>query len=1373
MPRALKHFLTIVLFLIAAGCSSGGCGSGCSSCGVTPLPGGFDPQARIENGASVRVTDSGLQFLHDNLGTLAKGLLGGNGTGVLTFGVPTTSGSKVIDYEVCPGGPNANANPPKCTAEVDAGSANLSISATGPHSVHIAGTLPVRLQNLPVHIKYLCTFLGCIESDVGITLNGNGACPGDDQSYAQVPLDVVLSIEADTNMQHSRYGYSKIKAEKLDIDKNALQDAIHICGGFDAWIIDALKGIILPQLVDPLIGTLKDQVDQQLCQKSDATQNPPCPTGTNDVDGICRYGLKASDECASTLLGTDGHVNLGQLLASISPGTKGGLDFALVTGGASTRDDGSGFAWGDLNPVNGGATLGMYGGAEPQPISGCVPFSDLKLPTGIPIPDELTLNTVQDWPSDKLAGPHVGFALSERFANYALNGIYNSGLLCIGIGTDQVAMLNTGTLGLLAPSMKDLGLQREPQQVAVVIRPQKPPSATIGNGTDAEKDPVLRIKLPDASFDFYFWSLDRYIRILTATFDLDIPVNLTVTPDGLAPVIKSVGVNNPKVTNNDLLKENPDTVAKALAMLLASQVGQAIGSGIKPVDLGAALSKVGLSLLIPDSVAGKGSPGLKKLTKGSDNYLGIFAALQVAMPITKQAHTTARAIKKTVDPKGLEIATFRDDNAPIVTLEMGSSLDGPEAVEFSYRVDTGTWQPWTRDRIIDVTDNWLRVQAHHTVSVRSRVVGEPMTIDPNPATVDVIVDAHPPVVEVGQVEAENRVKLSVRDLVSRGDAAQVRVKLDGGRWSEWTAASEMASINVGDAVEIAIEARDEEGNVAQTSQALIRGRAAIDAAAGCGCSVPGQSSTNGKSALLLGIAMMGAVLRVARRRRSPSASKRSLARGVRALLIGFGVVGTAASFGGCSCGGDSNTPQADGYICAAPDCNPLPPGLVGAYTSVATSGSDVWFSGYAEADWEDGFSWGDLVVGKWNGTSVDWVAIDGVPSDEAVDEKTYDKNGFRGGQTSPGDDVGLWTSLAVDGLGHPRVAYYDRTHKALKFASFDGSQWTSITVQQKTSSDIGRYAKLVLIDEKPVIAYLAIEGGATATHSGVRLATAASTTPGEADWTFEDVATNSKTPCRDAFCASGTKCIAATGTCEKPASGCMPDCASGTACVKEMSGLVCEKTFDKNKIDSYPEAYGDYVAMALDAKGGVGIAFYDRIHGNVVVASKTGGKWTTSIVDGDDGKTDTGDMGIGLSLAIDDKGAWHLAYVDGLNEQVRYLKITSGKAGTPAVVDDGLSLGGMKFTDGQHIVGDDSHIAVTSSGEVHITYQDATSGKLRHAVGQPVPGGNPKWSLKAYDHEGFGGAFSNQVDVGGQLKLTHWWRMGGSAPHGDVAVLDP
>jgi len=37
----------------------------------------------------------------------------------------------------------------------------------------------------------------------------------------------------------------------------------------------------------------------------------------------------------------------------------------------------------------------------------------------------------------------VGIALSERYANYALNSVYNSGLLCIGITTESFALLNS------------------------------------------------------------------------------------------------------------------------------------------------------------------------------------------------------------------------------------------------------------------------------------------------------------------------------------------------------------------------------------------------------------------------------------------------------------------------------------------------------------------------------------------------------------------------------------------------------------------------------------------------------------------------------------------------------------------------------------------------------------------------------------------------------------------------------------------------------------------------------------------------------------------------------------------------------------------
>src|SRR5262249_62131903 len=100
-----------------------------------------------------------------------------------------------------------------------------------------------------------------------------------------------------------------------------------------------------------------------------------------------------------------------------------------------------------------------------------------------------------------------------------------------------------------------------------------------------------------------------------------------------------------------------------------------------------------------------------------------------------------------------------------------------------------------------------------------------------------------------------------------------------------------------------------------------------------------------------------------------------------------------------------------------------------------------------------------------------------------------------------------------------------------------------------------------------------------------------------------------------------------------------------------MGTPTCVAIFDKNKLDTYPEATGDYIAVARHPKGGFGIAYYDRISGNLSIASKSGGKWSSLIVDGEatDG-TDTGDMGIGASLFIDDHGDWHLSYVDGQAE---------------------------------------------------------------------------------------------------------------------------
>jgi hypothetical protein len=1388
----------------------GGCAGGSSCSGVAPLPEGFKAESRIENAGSVRLTSSGVDFLEKNLGTVAQTLLGAMGEGgVITFQVPKTSGSQIgIDYDICKDGPKPNGTPPECVAELDLGSAVISVDPKAPRNISISGDLPLRLQDLPIDISYFG-----IPDDAELVLNGNKACPPSAQTFAPITVSVDISIEIDANEAHSRHGYSRVKIGALNVDKADLEKAITFCGGsFSASVLNFIKGFVVDLLFDQLIGTLGDTLEEQLCQQANPELNPPCPKGTNDVEGICRYGTKADAECASIILGLDGNADLGSLLAGISPGTKGGLDFLFAAGGQSKRDDNSGYAWGDLNPIGGGATLGLYGGVEPMPVSGCVPFSNIALPTGIPIPNELLENSVPDWPAE-IPGPHVGIAVSERFANYALSGMYNSGMLCIGISTSTVDLLSSGTLGLIANSLKDLGLQQETQQIAITVRPQAPPQVVFGNGTNLDSDPLVRVTMKQASFDFYIWSLDRFIRFMTVTFDVDVPLNLTVTPEGIQPVLNKIGVSNGVVTNSALLREDPGTLAATLQDLIGGIVGQAVGGGIPPIDLNSSLASLGLSLNIPESVDGKGSPGLRKLTKDTDSYLGIFAGLgfqmmpgaksSVIAPEAPQvSDSSVQVVRKEVDPAGVRLPTMTPENAPRVRVHMASVLDdGSRAMEYAYRVDNGFWHPYTAERIIDLDDPWLRVQGRHVVQVRSRVAGDARSLDPTPATVEVLIDVDAPAIKVGRAE-DGKASLSIKDFVSgSGDQVSVRTRLDSGAWSEWKKASEVTAVDVGEANDISVEARDEEGNVATATQAIIRGGAA-PSVGGCGCVVAGADEAPGRMPWALGAALAAIALRLAKKRgrgrgaassASPALSKdvaapssgaapstrRSAGGLVKSAARGLGSLTALAlitSWAGCSCGEDA---QVNAYTCAEPDCQSLRPGLIGAYTSAAVSKGTIWVAGYVEGDWDNAFSWGDLAVGTWSGDHVAWTVIDGVPSDNPVDPVHYNQGGFRGGQTDAGPDVGLWTSVAIDARGNPMVAYYDRTNRGLKLAQYDGKSWRVITVQQKANADLGKYAKLLVKDGKPVIAYLAVEPGGEsgALQSGVRLATASSESPGEADFTFEDVVVDKQTPCREYFCGTGSKCVASTGRCTETSSACPDKCKSGTACIEEGGAASCVDILDGNVLDAYPAVVGAYVALAQSPSGDLGIAYYDRLRGNLAIARQAGGAWTTTVLDGEAGGTDNGDKGIGATLAIDGAGDWHLAYADGYDEALRYVRVAQGTTpSAPEIVDDGLGIEGDKFSDGQHIVGDDANIFVTPSGEVHISYQDATAGTLRHAVGSPSANGH-SWLLKEIEQgDRFGGAFSRLIEVEGKLMIANWWRVGGQnelGTVGDVAIVSP
>ena len=1409
MPRWLKKTLFTSLFLVVA---CGGNGSGCSGCSsLTPLPQGFPADQRTENAASVRLTQSGLAFLSANIGKLASTLaptLVVNGVIAQSIGPTTTNVAVIGDIDICKGAPPMD--PVVCALAVDINKSTLNLSTAAPHELTVTGTLKVKVPDVTLEGKFLF-----IPFKDHISVGQNVDCNKPAQTdFTDVPVTVKIPLITDTDMKHGpRYGLTRIGKVALDLNIN--QNDIHICGdNLAGQLVGAIAGLVKPLLVSQLTGPIQSQVDNALCIKGNPMASPPCPVGSSPENakdpgaGKCLFDDDKS--CVGSSLGIEGKIDLGSLVASLSPTTTGAIDLQLALGGPDANPDATGNTLGDLNPVNMGGTLSMVGGAIADPPSPCVTQAALTIPKNIPTPTELMGNTVTGWPMGT-PGPHLGIALNERFTNYLMGGIYNSGLLCIQITTDQQPVLTAGKISLIAPSMKLLQMQKQDQQLGIVLRPTKPPVVKFGNGTSTKTDPTLDVTLNALDVDFYVFSTDRFIRAFTLTSDLHVPVVLDVTDMGLVPHIDTIEFNNGVVSNAPLLKEDPKALGMGLATTLSGIIGQQLGPSLsKPVDISGLLKSTGLTLQIPPSVMGAGSPGLRKLTSksGSDNYLGIFAALGIATPMpanAPKAKTSIEIVDTLVVPEGVRVASMKADNAPAVVVRASSSLStGSASVEYAYRVDKGFWHPWGPSSMIEVKDDILRFQGHHTVTVKSRIVGQPSTEDETPMTAPILIDVDPPLV-AASID-NGHVVVTAFDVASAKDRLVGRVAIDGKEFGAWKPLEEIERLSItqlGAVAHVDVEVRDERGHVSKVTQEL-RGKVdttGLPAKSGCGCSVPGSDSG---SLPLGGVVIAGVLgwLRISRRRRTRS----------REAAAGLAVMAITSTWAGCNCGSSDQTdttPPPSGMggmggaagmggsggsggmpdpTCAHddPNCTVLAPGLVGAYTSVAvtTDGSTAWVAGYNEADYDGSGSYGDLVVGKYDSakSQVAWTTVDGTDPAEMPDPTLVDMSGWRGGKQKPGDDVGQWTSIQLI-ADKPAVAYFDVTHGALKFASFDGSKWASHQVDQKMKGIIGKYAKMVVIGGKPVVAYLSLEpamdGGVT---SKVRVARASKAVPTAAgDWMFEDVFSG-PAPCRASFCATGAKCNALTGKCETPLTTCSPKCSGSDECFKGAMGAACSASNGVAKVDSYADATGLYISAGVTSKGDIGIVYYDRLRGNLWKAEKTGTSFKNELVDGMIPGTagmepDTGDTGIGTSLFIDKAGDWHISYVDGLKETVKYLKLTGGAAPTsfpPAakIVDDGKpAAGAMTAGDGNHVVGDDSNLFVDAMGTVHISYMDATAGHLRVAT---LASGGTAFTVKEVKLDAkFAGYFSQQFSLAGKLTVAHWWRVGGKATSGDVAFSTP
>ncbi|MEO7111665.1 MAG: hypothetical protein ABI183_14590, partial [Polyangiaceae bacterium] len=268
------------------------------------------------------------------------------------------------------------------------------------------------------------------------------------------------------------------------------------------------------------------------------------------------------------------------------------------------------------------------------------------------------------------------------------------------------------------------------------------------------------------------------------------------------------------------------------------------------------LSSFGLAITIPDGA-------IRKLTKGTDDYIGLFADFSVVkVPATREADVKATIVSKKVFPEAMSLSTADRAKNPILHVVLTSSFEDP-TLEYSYAIDKGTHSAWAPSRDFTIQNDALFLQGKHVLNVWARLHGQPTSESTAPTQVPFIIDVLPPSIDL-TTRDDGSVTVKAWDIVSDTTAVQMRYRVTNtngpngtnAEWTAWAPVADVGATTLSGASALTVEARDEEGNVGTVSSPLIRGRAdstLTAAGGGCGsCKVGARDDSSSSFAPLLG-----------------------------------------------------------------------------------------------------------------------------------------------------------------------------------------------------------------------------------------------------------------------------------------------------------------------------------------------------------------------------------------------------------------------------------------------------------------------------------------------------------------------------------------
>lgn len=813
----------------------------CAGCSAEPVD--FALAERMPNATQVRLSQSGLNFIETNAVALVGGIVGGLDPATLPIAVTVNNGvlSIPLSNSLLAGAdlPVAITLCPANNCQIDVTIPSLSITpvdgGSDPDRLEIAVQIDLSSnRNTPVTvIGQQCTFNFQTDDTAPNTLNVSAelefAEDADGYGVGQTPSLVVdLNTLQGLDIQLACPGLATFGYFLIDSDDPDTWDS----GGSDNMAQDIFAEVktTLNQAMAELMAKLFT-----FCQ---VAQSGQCPAGSNNVNGIC---MTSQTECLPMRIGVETQIDASELLSNIFPGSSLIMDVLFAMQGEATA-------------VSNGYNLNFFAGFENRAapaacVSGITLDNPPTRPTDIPLATSLQNNEEA----------HVVVGVAERMMDWAGYQLWEGGTLCIEAGTRLSPLLSTGLFSVLIRSIKNLAFPDNDAALAIGLRPQTPPDITIGAGT--AEDPIIQVDLEALELDFYVWSTERYVRMMTFRGDLHLALDVQFTDTGeIVPVIEEVSVDNASVFDSELLTETPEQLARAVQGVLPL-ISSFAGGLIPTLNLGDLLGDtlpIGLEL---------GDNTLRQVTEGNDRFLGVFVNLAppaaAGTPFAGRIDTTLELVSVTVpDASALSPESLGQGERP--RIEIALAATGPDEVSFEYqhRLNEGTWSEWSRSPYAIIDDPVLLLQGRHSVEARARAVGAADSADIIPARAEFLIDVLAPILEVDRVQ--NVVRVAAMDAVSPATQLEYRWRsASRDEWSEWSLMP-ASRLTLDSTEDVILEVRDENGNVASNAEAL-RGLPPPSDGGGCGdCSVTGEPDA---SRPLMAFAMLLGMVGLLRRRR--------------------------------------------------------------------------------------------------------------------------------------------------------------------------------------------------------------------------------------------------------------------------------------------------------------------------------------------------------------------------------------------------------------------------------------------------------------------------------------------------------------------------